>query len=67
MEQPRRSLLAWIVRSDTQFDAAYVAVETFRLHPPVAETFATAQDARDWIMGEAEARGLLVQWVVEAV
>lgn len=61
----RLQLLAWIEPQGQNCLASFVAEAAARQRPPAVRRFASPDEARQWVMNEADAVRAPVKWLAE--
>jgi len=59
-------LLAWIESRGTECQASFVAESAAKLRTPAMRRFGSPDEARQWVMKEADAVRAPVKWIAEA-
>ena len=63
--EERLRLLAWIELRETDYLASFVAEAAAKQRTPAVRQFASQDEARQWVMKEADAIRAPVKWVPE--
>lgn len=58
-------LLAWLEPAEGQCLASFVAEAAAQWRAPASRNFASSDEARQWVMNEADAIHAPVEWIVQ--